>query len=339
MKFGLLVVLLASCLFLLVISNNDAHGFIEIKKYKVINSPDVCGEKLCSPLDEQKAKKGISTRDIKVCGNVPCGVKNETVGQSVSKKSSQLTLKIDSFFINERNFLLFKGQGWHNLHNVEIAITGQTFETSIRSKTGNDGNLYMPWPIPKSFADGTYSIFATDGIRSIEISVEIIANGNVSISAGKADRCNSTKTPINWSGCDLYGRVLTNVVLRMAKLKNANLPGATLENKDLSGADLTNANLKNANLDGAILVGADLSYSNMINAKVRGADLSNAKITYAKLYKTDFTKSNLSNVDFAGATLSYSNLSFADLKGANLENTGTWATNLNNCKNHPICGK
>jgi len=336
MKLDSLLLLLGLFSFLLIISSHNAQGFIEIKKYKVINSPDVCGEKLCFPLDEQKAKKGMSTRDIKICGNVPCNVKSESTSQVDSKKSSQPALKIESFFINGQNFLLFKGQGWHNHHLVEIKITGETFETSIRSKTDESGNLHMPWPIPRTFSDGTYNIFATDNIRSIEISAEIKADGNVSIST-KSDRCTSTKAPVNWSRCDLYGRILTTVDLRMAKLKNANLFGASLENKDLSGADLSNANLKRANLDGAVLVGADLSNSNMIDAKVRGANLSNAKMTFARLYRTDFTKSNLSNVNLAGATLSYSNLSFADLNGANLENAGTWAANLNLCKNHPIC--
>ncbi len=335
MKYTYLFLLLGLLPFLLVVSSQDIHGLIEIKKYKVINSEAVCGDKLCSPLDEQKAKKGTSTRDIKICGDRPCNVKNAMPSQPVSKTDS--LLKIDSFSINERNFLLFKGKGWHNLHNVEIKIVGHTFETSVRSQTDSDGNLYMPWPVPKSFADGMYSIFATDGIRNIEISVEIKTNGNVSVSTTKTDKCTSTKVPIDWSGCDLYGRILTNVDLRMAKLKNANLFGAILKNKDLSGADLTNANLKKANLDGALLIGADLSHSNIIDAKVRGADLSNAKMTFAKLYRTDFTGSKLTNVDFTSATLTYSNLSFTDLKDANLENAGTWGANLNHCKNHPIC--
>ncbi len=337
MKFGSLVIVLVLCSFLIAISNNDASGFIEIKKYKVINSPDVCGEKLCSQLDEQKAKKGMSTRDVKICGDKPCNAKSET--SNTSKRNSDSALNIDSFFINEQNFLLFKGKGWHNMHNVEIKITGQTFETSIRSQADDRGNLYMPWPIPKSFANGAYRIFATDGIRSIEVSAEIKVNDNVSISMSKSNKCSYTKAPVDWSGCNLYGKVLTNVDLRMAKLKNANLFGVSLQNKDLSGADLSYATLKNANLDGAVLAGADLSYSNMLDAKVRSADLSNAKLKYAKLYRADFTKSNLSNADFTGATLSYANLSFANLKGANLENAGIWAANLNQCKNHPVCEK
>jgi uncharacterized protein YjbI with pentapeptide repeats len=321
--------------FLLAIPNQEANGLIEIKKYKTINSKDVCGDKLCSAISEQKAKKGSSLRSVEICGDAPCDAKNKTSKQSDTGKGS--AIKIESFSLNERNFLLFKGTGWHNLHNVEIKITGQTFETLIRSQTNDRGNLYMPWPIPKTFVDGTYNISATDGIRSAKFSVEIKVSDGVSVNTSRADKCSSTKTPIDWSGCDLYGKILTNVDLRNAKLKGANLYGASLQNKDLSGADLSNAVLKRANLDGAIIIGANLSHSNMIDAKIREADLSNAKMRSANLYRADFSKSNLSNVDFAGATLSYANLSFTNLNGANLENAGTWATNLNHCKNHPIC--
>jgi len=51
---------------------DSVEGFIEIKKYKVINSPKVCGDKLCSEVDEKIAKKGESSRNIKVCGDKLC---------------------------------------------------------------------------------------------------------------------------------------------------------------------------------------------------------------------------------------------------------------------------
>ena len=50
----------------------SADGLIEFKKYKVINSPKVCGDKLCSETDEKIAKKGESSRNIKVCGDRLC---------------------------------------------------------------------------------------------------------------------------------------------------------------------------------------------------------------------------------------------------------------------------
>jgi hypothetical protein len=50
----------------------DSADGIEFKKYKVTNSPKVCGDKLCSEVDEQIAKKGESSRNIKVCGDRLC---------------------------------------------------------------------------------------------------------------------------------------------------------------------------------------------------------------------------------------------------------------------------
>jgi len=49
-----------------------AEGFIEIKKYKVINSQKVCGDKMCSEFDEKRANKGLSSHNIEICGNMPC---------------------------------------------------------------------------------------------------------------------------------------------------------------------------------------------------------------------------------------------------------------------------
>jgi len=50
----------------------DSAEGIEFKKYKVVNSPKVCGDKLCSEVDEKIAKKGESSRNIKVCGDRLC---------------------------------------------------------------------------------------------------------------------------------------------------------------------------------------------------------------------------------------------------------------------------
>lgn len=50
----------------------DSVEGIEIKKYKVINSDKVCGDKLCSEVDEIIAKKGESSHNIKVCGDRLC---------------------------------------------------------------------------------------------------------------------------------------------------------------------------------------------------------------------------------------------------------------------------
>ncbi|MDH3312038.1 MAG: hypothetical protein OEM28_02690 [Nitrosopumilus sp.] len=38
---------------------DSADAIVEFKKYKVTNSPKVCGDKMCSEIDEQRAKKGL----------------------------------------------------------------------------------------------------------------------------------------------------------------------------------------------------------------------------------------------------------------------------------------
>jgi len=78
------------------------------------------------------------------------------------------------------------------------------------------------------------------------------------------ERCYSVEFPIDWSGCNLYGKVLPDIDYRYANLSNANLAGAILSGKDLSNADLSGAFLKYAEIDNAILTNADLSNVNII---------------------------------------------------------------------------
>jgi hypothetical protein len=226
-----------------------AEGFIEIKKYKVINSPKVCGDKMCSEIDETRAKKGLSSHNIEICGDVPCfeitskegnfsnesspygqyqlGIaldlieckqkkevvikkttqfpacvdtksaeklrekgwaisedEQEEIFQEISnnriknnelptQKDLEVSLSIVSEEINNQRYLMFDGFGWHRLHNVEITITGEGFEESVRTKTDDRGNLNMPWPIPDLVGGKLYNIFATDGIHEFEINIPI----------------------------------------------------------------------------------------------------------------------------------------------------------------------
>jgi len=392
---------------------DSAEGLVNFKKYKVINSPNVCGDKLCSEIDERIAKKGESSRNIKVCGDRVCSdfsekpkpinksspfgqlklgiaidliqckeeqgivikktnqtpacVNSENIkklrekGWAISEQMQQeifakivsnrmlgiesskiledfdVTMTITPEEINNQRYLLFEGEGWHRLHNVEITISEGYFSESVRSKTNNRGGLHMLWPIPDVIGGKIYNIFATDKIHQFEIDIPISRVQTKITQPISFDRCSKVTFPINWSGCDLYGKIISHVDLRMANLKGANLFGVTLTGQDVRGADFSGASLKKGNLDAADLRGADFSYANLVDTKVRGADLSNAKFHYAKLYRTDFTKSNLTNADFQDATLSHSNLSFTDLKGANLDRAGTWSANLNSCINHPIC--
>lgn len=226
---------------------DSAEGLVNFKKYKVINSPNVCGDKLCSEIDERIAKKGESSRNIKVCGDIVCSDfsekpklinKSSPFGQLklgiaidliqckegqgiVIKKTNQTPACVnsenikkfrekgwaiseqmqDEIFadivsnrmkgvessktledfdvsivitpeeINSQRYLVFDGDGWHRLHNVEITITGEMFSESVRTKTNNRGGLHMFWPIPDGIGGGMYNIFATDGISQYEIDI------------------------------------------------------------------------------------------------------------------------------------------------------------------------
>jgi len=228
---------------------DSVEGFIEIKKYKVINSAKVCGDKICSEVDEKIAKKGESSRNIKVCGDRLCsdfsedpkpfnksspfgqlklGIAMDLIqckeGQEiVIKKTNQspacvnsgnveklrekgwaiteqmqeeffaeiafnrmkgiessrtlddfdVSITITTEVFNDQRYLVFVGNGWHRLHNVEITISSETFSESMRSKTTDRGDLSTLWPIPDSIGGEIYNIFATDGIHDFEINIPI----------------------------------------------------------------------------------------------------------------------------------------------------------------------
>jgi hypothetical protein len=93
------------------IDQAEGAGLIEAKKYKVINSPKVCGDKMCSEIDEQRAKKGLSSRDIKVCGDRPCHeivVKTSTINKSGPLGQFRLGIPLDLIQCKESHHLVIK---------------------------------------------------------------------------------------------------------------------------------------------------------------------------------------------------------------------------------------
>jgi hypothetical protein len=231
-----------------------AEGFIEVKKYKAINSEKVCGDQLCSEIDEQRAKQGLSSQNIEICGNKPCNevtqkpenfsnesspygqyrlgialdlikckeeqiviikkttqfpacvnsksvdelrekewaiseneqeeifkkISNDRIKnyEDITPQKMDVSISVVSEEINNQRYLMFDGFGWHRLHNVEITITGDGFEESIRTKTDDRGHLNMPWPIPDRVGGKIYNIFATDGIHEFELDVPITTKHN-----------------------------------------------------------------------------------------------------------------------------------------------------------------
>jgi len=401
---------------ILAISVQDSSevGIIEAKKAYEINSPKVCGDKLCSDISVESTKTqqdrqnadsplgqyqlGITLDKIRckvgyelvikasnwnpACVN-PSNVEKliklrwavssteqkeiiklamsgysfdiikelgisepnatEIIPETLPDMDFSLSLSIQPEFQNDQRSLIFTGHGWRGFHVVTIQITNDKgYFYELETKTTQRGDLFMPWIVPDDLTRGWYHIRAFIGegqFESFEIDIPIASAESITLKETNFtnDRCTTVTFPIDWSGCDLYGRVLAKTDLRNANLQGANLYGATLNHKDLTGADFTSAILKKANLDGTILRGAIFVNANLIDADVRNADLSNAILRNAELIRTDFTNSNLTNADLRHSTLTYAVLAFADLKGANLGGAGTWQTNLNHCYNHPIC--
>ena len=95
-----------------LLSESPANGLIEFKKYKVINSPKVCGDKLCSEIDEQRSQKGLSTHYIPVCGDRLCNdILNKKI-KSLNKSSPlgqyNLGITIDLIECMENKVLIIK---------------------------------------------------------------------------------------------------------------------------------------------------------------------------------------------------------------------------------------
>ena len=55
-----------------------------------------------------------------------------------------VTITITPEEINNKRYLVFDGEWWHRLHNIEITISGEAFTESIRTKTDDRGYLNMP---------------------------------------------------------------------------------------------------------------------------------------------------------------------------------------------------
>lgn len=95
-------------------------------------------------------------------------------------------------------------------------------------------------------------------------------------------QCGKAAAPgIDWSGCDMQGKLLRGVDLSRAKLDYANfsradLSGSRLEHVSLVGANLNAADLNNVDLSNADLSNTDLTDANLLSATLDGAVLSHA---------------------------------------------------------------
>ena len=71
------------------------------------------------------------------------------------------------------DMIIFRGEGFHRLHNVEITIYQEDMMVSkLLTKTTDRGDLFMPLIIT-NFSPGKYDVFATDKIHTATTSFEI----------------------------------------------------------------------------------------------------------------------------------------------------------------------
>jgi len=71
------------------------------------------------------------------------------------------------------DMVIFRGEGFHRLHNVEITIYQEDVVVSkLLTKTTNRGDLFMPLII-NHLSPGKYDVLATDNIHTATTSFEI----------------------------------------------------------------------------------------------------------------------------------------------------------------------
>jgi len=71
------------------------------------------------------------------------------------------------------DMIIFQGEGFHRLHNVEITIYHEGIVVSeLLSQTTDKGILYLPLII-NDFTPGKYDVLATDNIHTATTSFEI----------------------------------------------------------------------------------------------------------------------------------------------------------------------
>ncbi len=196
---------------------DSAEGFIEFKKYKVINSPKICGDKLCSEVDEKVAKKGESSRNIKVCGDRLCsdfseepkplnkfspfgqlklGIAIDLIqcreGQEVViKKTNQMPACVDS-----ENVEKLREKGWaiskESQEEIFADIAFNRMQANESAKTLADFDVTITIT-PEEINDERYLLFDGYGWHRIPI---VPKSAKITGIVG-GDRCSEVTVPIN----------------------------------------------------------------------------------------------------------------------------------------------
>ncbi len=116
----------------------------------------------------------------------------------------------------------------------------------------------------------------------------------------EVDCSKPAKQGVNWSGCNLSGKQLSEVNLVAANLMNINLQTA-----DLRAANLSLANLKYAQLHLTNLKYVNFEKANLTAANLMGADLSGASFRQANLSYANFRDAIILTTDFSNARLDH----------------------------------
>jgi len=83
------------------------------------------------------------------------------------------------------DMVIFRGEGFHRLHNVEITIYQEDVIVSkLLTKTTDRGDLFMPLII-NHLSPGKYDVLATDNIHTATTSFEIVGLRLGSLRLGK----------------------------------------------------------------------------------------------------------------------------------------------------------
>ena len=118
----------------------------------------------------------------------------------------------------------------------------------------------------------------------------------------------------------LAGAVMSDVVLRGARLEHADLRGVDLSGSDLTGAVLTHADLSGSDLSGSDLTGAVLTHADLSGSDLSGALLQDVDLQGACLEEVDLRGADLGRADLTGANLRDANFKRAVVKGARFHN-------------------
>ena len=135
---------------------DSAEGLVEFKKYKVTNSPKVCGDKLCSEVDEQIAKKGQSSHHTKVCGDRLCSdfsEKPKPLNKSSPFGQMKLGIDLDLIQCKEGHEIVMKKS-----NQIPACVNSENVE-KLREKN---------WAVSKEFQDAIFAEIASKRSEGLE---------------------------------------------------------------------------------------------------------------------------------------------------------------------------